>query len=280
MKIVTAVVNNPDFIEIQNHTLKKYFKGDYEFIVFNDAKDFVDFTNDGDITLKQQIENMCKSLNIKCIKIPNDHHKFILSGSHRTADSLNFILEYQKKNIDEYFFIDSDMFLIDNFDISKYRMYQAVFVLQQRGPISYIWPQYYYFNMNIMKDFDLLNWNLCDYCDAGGNTKYWVEKQFHNELPTTHSLRYSKNGFEINNCLLVKHLWSLSWDESEMPKFIKENKKVLEFLETDPRNKEGKFFCEIYDDKFLHYRGGCNWLGAGMQLHINLTKKLKSILMT
>ena len=56
MKIVTAVVNNPDFIEIQYHTLKKYFKGDYEFIVFNDAKDFADFTNDGDITLKNKLK--------------------------------------------------------------------------------------------------------------------------------------------------------------------------------------------------------------------------------
>jgi len=39
MKIVTAVVNNPTFIEVQYHTLKKYVKGDYDFIVFNDAKD-------------------------------------------------------------------------------------------------------------------------------------------------------------------------------------------------------------------------------------------------
>jgi hypothetical protein len=45
MKIVTSVVNNPIFIEIQYHTFKKYMKCDYEFIVFNDAKDFPDFKN-------------------------------------------------------------------------------------------------------------------------------------------------------------------------------------------------------------------------------------------
>ena len=33
MKIVTSVVNNPIFIEIQYYTLKKYFKGEFEFIV-------------------------------------------------------------------------------------------------------------------------------------------------------------------------------------------------------------------------------------------------------
>ena len=51
MKIVTSVVNNPTFIEIQYYTLQKYFKGEYEFIVFNDAKDFPDFTNGNDITI-------------------------------------------------------------------------------------------------------------------------------------------------------------------------------------------------------------------------------------
>jgi len=74
MKIITAVVNNPIFIEIQYYTLKKYFKGEYEFIVFNDAKEFPDFTNGNDITIKKQIDDICFKLNIKCININNNHH--------------------------------------------------------------------------------------------------------------------------------------------------------------------------------------------------------------
>ena len=74
MKVVTAVVNNPIFIEIQYYTLKKYMKCDYEFMVFNDAKDFCDFTNGGDITIKTAIEDMCKKLNIQYINITNQHH--------------------------------------------------------------------------------------------------------------------------------------------------------------------------------------------------------------
>ena len=38
LNILTAVVNNPIFIEIQNFTLKKYMKTPYRFVVFNDAK--------------------------------------------------------------------------------------------------------------------------------------------------------------------------------------------------------------------------------------------------
>ena len=102
MKIVTAVVNNPQFIEIQYHTLKKYFKGDYEFIVFNDAKTFPDFTNGDDITIKTQIEEMCATLQIQCIPIPNDHHRGTINASDRCADSMNVILKYQKENPDKF----------------------------------------------------------------------------------------------------------------------------------------------------------------------------------
>ena len=123
MKIITAVVNNPTFIEIQYFTLKKYFKGEYEYIVFNDAKDFPDFTNGNDITIKKQIEDMCAKLNITCINIPNNHHKRQLDFGKRCADSMNYILQYQKNNPDKYLLLDSDMFLVDYFDINKYSNY-------------------------------------------------------------------------------------------------------------------------------------------------------------
>ena len=58
MKVITAVVNNPIFIYIQYHTLKKYMKNDYEFIVFNDAKDFPDNTNYGNSNMKNNIEKL------------------------------------------------------------------------------------------------------------------------------------------------------------------------------------------------------------------------------
>ena len=55
MKVVTAVVNNPLFIELQYYSLKKYIPCDFEYIVFNDAKDFPDFTNNGDVAMRKKI---------------------------------------------------------------------------------------------------------------------------------------------------------------------------------------------------------------------------------
>ena len=280
MKVVTTVVNNPDFIEIQYYTLKKYFKGEYEFIVFNDAKEFPDYTNGGDVTLRKQIEDICKSLNIKCINILNDHHRHQQSGSQRSIDSVNCVMKYQLENPDIYLFIDSDMFLIHDFDIVKYEKYNAAFVLQQRGNIFYMWPQLCYFNMHRISDFETINWNLCDYCDAGGMTKEWLSKHMDTQnIPNTHQIRYSEKGYEINNLFLMKHLWSCSWDHSELPEYLRNKEKLLSFFRDDPRNKNGKYFCEIYDDVFLHYRAGCNWLNEGMDLHVRLTKQLKTILL-
>ena len=132
MKIVTSVVNNPDFIKIQYHTLKKFMKCDYEFIVFNDCKDFKDFTNGNNTKLKQIIEDTCKELDIKCINIPNKHH-ISLGMSSRHADTFNkHVLKYQKENPDKYLILDSDMFLIDYFDINDYSSYDCSIVLQSR----------------------------------------------------------------------------------------------------------------------------------------------------
>jgi hypothetical protein len=172
--------------------LKKYFKGSYEFIVFNDAKDFADFTNDGDITVKYQIEDMCKNLNIKCINIPNDHHKTFKCAMQRCADSMNYILNYQKHHPDKYLLIDSDMFLIDYFDISKYDNCNAAVVLQDRNEnIFYIWNGIYYFDFNNIQNTEDLDWNPSTYCDVGGMMQKWLGKQIPvTALPSTKHIRY------------------------------------------------------------------------------------------
>ena len=120
MKVLTVVVNNPIFIELQFLTLKKFLLTPFEFIVFNDAKDYPDYTNRNDITMKKQIENICYKLNIKCINIDNHYQINIHSSSYRHSQSMNEMLKFQFNNPDLYLILDSDMFLIDFLDINKY----------------------------------------------------------------------------------------------------------------------------------------------------------------
>ena len=56
-------------------------------------------------------------------------------------------------------------------------------------------------------------------------------------------------------------------------------KKLIKFLKDDLRNKDGKFFSEIYDNKFLHYRAACNWLGEGIEFHKKNSEKLKEAIL-
>jgi hypothetical protein len=285
MKIITVVVNNVDFIEIQYYTLKKYFQGEYEFIVFNDAKDFPDYTNYSDVTIKSNIENKCRELNINCINIPNEHHKTVVDASVRTANSMNFMLNYQLQNPDKYLILDSDMFLIDYLDINKYSNYDCAILLQNRTnnneDINYIWHGLCYFDMYKLNNMNVLNWNSCAYCDTGGMTKDWLKLQLNNLTPpTTDNLRWSEKPktFHIDTTYFIRHLWSTSWNIKELPEMFKENKELINFLQNDTRNKDDKFFCEIYDDVFLHYRAGCNWLHEGHATHNNTTSQLKKVL--
>jgi hypothetical protein len=283
MKVLTAVVNNPIFIEIQYNTLKKYMKCDYEFIIFNDAKDFPDFTNGNDISIKKLIEDTCKKFNIKCINIPNEHHKLIKCAMQRCADSMNYILKYQIENKDEYLIIDSDMFLIDYFD-NDYKKFDCAIVLQSRNNhnTNYFWNGLYYFNMNKMNSIDKLDWNPINNCDVGGMMEKWLKSQTKN-IPNVDNIRHTIKNYDADNIHYIRHLWSCTWNEDELPDNLKDNKKLLDFLKTDSRNQNNKFYTEIYDNKFLHYRAGGNWSFQnnyidGMKLHYFLANKLKNTL--
>jgi hypothetical protein len=258
MKIITAVVNNPVFIEIQYYTLKKYVKGEFEFIVFNDAKPFPDFTNNSDITIREQIKRTCEKLNIKCIDVPNQHHKSMMTYSIRAADAMNFMYQYQLQHPDAYLIIDSDMFLIDELDPLRYAKYDAAVCISTRheGKTRYVWNGLVYMNIGKLKEKHLVNWNLCRDCDTGGMMKEWLEHQ--------------------DNLYYIQHLWSCCWDKTNLTKELSPT--LIEFLEKDPRNKDSKYFCELYDDIFFHYRAGGNWRKEGLEFHNKHTALLKKVL--
>jgi hypothetical protein len=279
MKVLTAVVNNPIFIEIQYHTLKKYMKCDYEFIVFNDAKPFPDFTNGGDVSIREQIIDLCEKLNIKCVNNENSHHIKKQNASQRTADSCNIMLQYQIQNPDQYLVLDSDMFLVDNFYIEPYLKYDCGIVLQSRNNFTthYFWNGLYYFDTTKMQNMNLLNWDCTPGCDTGGAMQHWLSIQTDN-IPNTDEIRRNEILYEADDVYFIRHLWSCSWNERELPANLKAHSGLVEFMKNDPRNQRGNFFCEIYDNKFLHYRAGGNWQNEGMGLHNALADRLKDVL--
>lgn len=261
MKILTSVVNNTGFIELQYYTLKKHFKGQYEFIVFNDAKGFSDLTNGGDTTLRSKITELCLKLGIQCIEVPNSHHVY-MDMSRRHADTFNLhVLDYQKRNPDKYLLIDSDMFLVNDFNPNNYIQYESAIVPQIRHDITYFWPGLCYMDFTRIQNVELLDWKPSPGLDSGGMMEVWLKTQ------------------KPESVYSIRHLPSCTWSAADLPSTLKDNEKLVNFLNTDVRNVNGKFFCELYDGVFLHYRAGGNWRGEGMELHTRLTEALKSAIL-
>lgn len=260
--ITTSVVNNPKFIELQNMTLKKFIKNPYKFVVYNDAKDWSDYSNFYDPLLKKEISSLCSKLNIECIEIDNNKHQYTtIDASTRCADACNYMLKDHLKYNGRTLVIDSDMFLINYLDVDeKYKGFEMAAVPQIRqNCIPYIWNGLVYYNMPIVKNKQLLKWDLIGKAehgitDVGGSFYYYL-------INTPNAQIYS-----------INHLYSCSWNRTQFSSKL--NTKLLNFLENDPKNVDNKFFAEIYDDTYLHYRAGGNWIKEGKELHDKRTDLL------
>jgi hypothetical protein len=263
MKIIVPVCNNARFIEMQVATFRKFIKDDYEFIVFNDAKRFPDFSNYGDVTIYGQIAETCKRLGLQCIAVPNEEDSHNAGASGRHARTMNFVFSYMKTHPDQYWIFDSDMFMIHDFNLHQYDGVDCAVVLQERPGLRYVWPNIFYFNTMRLRWPELVNFNTQAPGDSGGAMCRWLSK-YEKESPSSF--------------VFIPYLQSERWNTDTHPvPHIAEN--VIQFIHTDPRNRNRKYWCEIYNNSILHYRAGSNWRREGREFHDRLTDALYKILM-
>jgi len=203
MKIISIFTNNPIFIELQYKTLQRFVVGgDYEYIIFNDGKNFPDPTNFGNIEEgRAGIVKKCAELNIRCINIPNSHHIRNTDASSRHSDSLRFVLNYMKSNLDEYLMLDSDMFLIDQLDFNVYRKHICACVLQERPGLVYLWPNLFYLDVRRAPNIDKLGLNLTPGNDTGSASSIWL-KTFNYKFPSSKTITPTK---EKNETKRIKY---------------------------------------------------------------------------
>lgn len=285
MKVCTVSTGDLLFLELQLKSLRKYMTEDYEFIVFNACVRRPDFSNNGNEKAFYELQNFCFSNHITFLNLieeekQTDYDNLYYSPSNRHGFVLERVMEYMKQNPDEYFMIDSDMFLIDYLDMKKYRGSNSAIVLQQRGDTKYFWGNLFYFNIPKMKNLELLkdfkagifNNVICDDC---GDTYRWVHS--HPNIPESNDIRNNEyDKYNTEDIKFIKHLISCTWDRTDFPSNLDE--KIMKYCEEDIRNVDNKCFCEIYDKTFLHYRAGSNWTGFHMNIHTEMKNRLKSIL--
>lgn len=245
---VISCVCQDTYIRIQEKSFRNHIKIPYEFIIFNDAKRWSDYTNFGDSSMYDKIKNTCDELSIKYIDIDNSHHRILQSASHRHCDSLRAIMRVVKNHKARFWIIDSDMWCVGDItegDFDKYFEGDGSFVHQERDNMVYAWPNLWFIDTRRV-DVSELNWDIYPQCDSGGMTQFWLKNRRVNWIP---------------------YFRSTVWGIEDM-KNVSESIRFLEnFLLNDPRNVNNKFWAELYNSHIFHIRAGSNWNREGIRIH-------------
>jgi hypothetical protein len=219
--IFTSVVNRPDFVLLQNKLFQKFLKNDYQFHVVDDSIDQ---------TISEQFDTICSENGFSYYKKPE--RTVQMNPAQACADTVQWtydtLIKENHKN-DIVFFCDSDLFLIDEFDIVDYMNGAIIAGLPQyRGSVTYMWNGIMFFNMPMMED---LNINFSDgviedeLTDVGGHTYYYFKKN--NIQMKETDVQYPTHYYDIE-------------------------------LQNEEVTRGYNFELHL-DGKFLHYRAATNW---------------------
>ena len=196
--ILAAHCNNLHYIDFQYKSLKKYFKGEYEYIVINDAKEFGDITNFNQHTMKEKIENKCNELGIKCFNVPQHlHHnrKTLFPNtsepstdhpSARNAVAIQYGFNMYCNMNDGYLIvIDSDMFFYNDININDImENYDIAGCGQGKRSdshyVEYLWIALCIFNLKTCKNLNEFYWDCGKVhdvsVDAGGQSYHYIQQ--------------------------------------------------------------------------------------------------------
>ncbi len=184
--LITHAYNQPDFIQMQAKTFKKFMQDEYEFVVFNDAKD---------TKMAHQIQAICAECGVRCIRVPQEIHDrpYLKRGpgepyhrpNVRHVNCCQYSLDVLGFDFDGIVgFVDSDMFLIRPLSIvQEMEGYDIVTAGRCGGTsehaIGHWWPGLCFMRMNKLPDKRTLSFNcgMVDgiNTDTGGYSYYYAK---------------------------------------------------------------------------------------------------------
>ncbi len=217
--IFTSVVNRPDFVTLQDSLFKKFLKNEYTFHIVDDSVD-------PDIT--EQFETACSLRGLEYYRKPLNN--IPMNPAQACAHTIQWSYDnlIKKNHFDDIvFFTDSDMFLIDEFDIEEYMSDAIIGGLPQgRGHITYMWNGIMFFNMPKIDDKNIdFSEGMVEgqLTDVGGYTYYY----------------FKKTGIELKG------------SDVQYP---------THYYDIDLQKDAGGYNMELHlNGNFLHYRAATNW---------------------
>lgn len=256
--IITHAFNRPDFVELQDQTFKAFLQDDYEFVVFNDARDK---------KIRKEIKTACKKLSLRCISIPSQLHINRDQPSQRTSDSIQYSLEELGfKHDGIVFVIDSDMFLLHPFNITNFLKGCDLYGCIQYRPqqVTYLWNGLIFMDMRTMPNKKSINFDCGrvngEPVDSGG--------QIHHYLKNNPSLRWKY----YSNI----HINALPRDRNSLKELGYDTIFTDFILSLNPNDPYSMEFH--VDSNFLHYRAGGNWTNESIAYHTLRTNCLRNFL--
>lgn len=285
--ILTTHTKNYDFFELQVSQLSKHIKFPYTFVAGLDLEGSRQTGSSSDHEIINLFEKVSVASNTSLVQIPQIIHKdralifpagkFQSFGrqsqpANRCAESLQYLLSvvpwWQFNNL---LVIDGDMFPIADVQaplVSESKVFRGV--LQTRKffnrSIKYFWNGYFWIH-NSCPFHHLLNFQNGFIkkinTDVGGRTSYFLDAL----LCFDYQVSY------------VEHLSSGCWGNSNLEN-LSVNEPLKAFIQSDARNPSSdRFFSEIYDEVFFHYRAGGNWMKNNVLDEENRRHSLKQSLL-
>ena len=279
--IYTVCYNTPDFIESQYRLLKKFIKNDFEYIVFNNTMTNQNLTQTNTEN-NNNLKTVCEKNNIKFYDIPREIFSHISDGdaSRRAGTAIDFShkILFNTHGLDHTFFLlDSDAFLLTDFDVDDFmKNHKMAGRIQYRKTsediIKYVTNQIVIykptaFNKEIfLKNFSFLPCSIGNAnCDCGGKIHFILETMnLKNDYINFTNALFSNSGN-------VKQLFGGSpSDDSDFDMEYLNNENVSEnlrnFIKKDTKILNRTYpFAEIFAEpsntiQFLHLRAGTNWI--------------------
>ncbi len=303
--LVTYVFNQPEFLEIQYKTFKKFLKDDYELIVFNDATD---------PKLNLAIIDVCKKYNLKNIAIPQEIHDrpyldrprtglFVDNNqpSARNANVVQYSLDMYESEFNKYeiiALIDSDIFLVREFSIKDFLGENDIaawnkpccdlglpcqYLHSEYEGFHFFWIGLIFFNPKTIPNKNALNFN-CNVinnaqADAGGYTYFYLQATPEAKIKYFNRLRLIESYCQY---CVYRQLPTCGHNTHILQNYGL-NTLQIKFAQTMPIiydthwNRNIEFFL---NGIFLHFRAGSNYLNIPSEYLLKKSKAFNTYIHT
>jgi hypothetical protein len=275
IKVITTVATWPTALQLQLTGLRKYMKEDFDLIAFIDTPSEPGPYNLWDEKLRNKALEYSNEIGVKTYLVPEEIHlkrKDLfpktkeLSGNNanlRASDTLQYAFMNEVLESDSpIMFMDNDMFPVNYFSwyekMDSNKIIRSVFHSSKarfsKRFVTYLWSGLLFIDSENMPSKEIWSFDCGKIngirVDVSGQTYHWLEQ-----------IKKLNNLAKVEK---IQHLSSLNWAADSIPKFL-ENE-LINFIISDARNIDSKFYCEIYDECFIHFRAGSNWMKESKEI--------------